>query len=195
MHALLTVRLFNSMTMCMMPSLICRKWPLDKWREGYLLPTWAQKITCWHFDWMLQSSSGQKWRRCEHNSGLVLLLCFDVVLQTKSSMLSPSPRCVVSAAVSSCAHRHQGQVRGAASGWEAETRLTPAPSGEAAADITEAAGWVWALITKPAAEGEAAVQNGEGHLLSSFNYTHTHTHTHTHHPVVWLKTAAGWEED
>ena len=56
-----------------------------KWREGYLLPTWAQKITCWRFNWMfqsegyllptwarkitcrrfnwmLQSSSGRKWR-------------------------------------------------------------------------------------------------------------------------------------
>ena len=28
----------------------------EKWR-GYLLPTWARKITCWRFDWMLQSSS------------------------------------------------------------------------------------------------------------------------------------------
>ena len=27
-------------------------WLLHKWREGYLLPTWAQKITCWHFNWM-----------------------------------------------------------------------------------------------------------------------------------------------
>jgi len=26
--------------------------------KGYLLPTWVRKITCWHFDWMLQSSSG-----------------------------------------------------------------------------------------------------------------------------------------
>ena len=30
--------------------------------EGYLLPTWAWKITWRHFDWMLQLSSGQKWR-------------------------------------------------------------------------------------------------------------------------------------
>ena len=38
------------------------QWLLHKWREGYLLPTWAWKITCQHFDWMLQSSSGQKWK-------------------------------------------------------------------------------------------------------------------------------------
>ena len=30
--------------------------------EGYLLPTIARKITCRCFDWMLQSSSGRKWR-------------------------------------------------------------------------------------------------------------------------------------
>ena len=31
--------------------------PMDrKWREGYHLPTWAWKVTCRHFDWMLQSS-------------------------------------------------------------------------------------------------------------------------------------------
>ena len=30
--------------------------------EGYMLPTWARKITSRLFDWMLQSSSGQKWR-------------------------------------------------------------------------------------------------------------------------------------
>ena len=30
--------------------------------ESYLLPTWAGKITYWHFDWMFQSSSGRKWR-------------------------------------------------------------------------------------------------------------------------------------
>ena len=33
--------------------------------KGYLLPTWAQKITCRHFNWMLQSSSGWKWKKCE----------------------------------------------------------------------------------------------------------------------------------
>jgi len=33
--------------------------------KGYLLPTLARKITCRRFDWMLQSSSGRKWRRCE----------------------------------------------------------------------------------------------------------------------------------
>ena len=33
-------------------------WLLHKWR-GYLLPTWARKITCQCFDWMLQSSSGE----------------------------------------------------------------------------------------------------------------------------------------
>jgi len=32
--------------------------------KGYLLPTWAQKITCRRFNWMLQSSSGQKWKKC-----------------------------------------------------------------------------------------------------------------------------------
>ena len=35
-------------------------WLLHKWREGYLLPTWARKITCQRFDWMLQSPSGWK---------------------------------------------------------------------------------------------------------------------------------------
>ena len=35
---------------------------LHKFRTGYLLPTLARKITCQHFDWNLQSSSGQKWR-------------------------------------------------------------------------------------------------------------------------------------
>ena len=34
----------------------------NKWREGYLLPTWVRKITCRRFDWMLQSLSGRKWR-------------------------------------------------------------------------------------------------------------------------------------
>ena len=29
------------------------------WRESYLLPTWAWKITCWRFEWMFQSSSGR----------------------------------------------------------------------------------------------------------------------------------------
>ena len=28
------------------------------WRESYLLPTWAWKITCWRFKWTFQSSSG-----------------------------------------------------------------------------------------------------------------------------------------
>ena len=32
------------------------------WREGYRLPTRVRKITCRHFNWMLQSSSGRKWR-------------------------------------------------------------------------------------------------------------------------------------
>ena len=36
-------------------------------KEGYLLPTIARKITCRRFDWMLQSSSGRTWRRCEQN--------------------------------------------------------------------------------------------------------------------------------
>ena len=31
----------------------------NKWREGYLVSTWARKITCRRFDWMLQLSSGQ----------------------------------------------------------------------------------------------------------------------------------------
>ena len=39
-------------------------WLLHKWREGYLLPTWARKITCRCFDWMLQSSSGGWWWLC-----------------------------------------------------------------------------------------------------------------------------------
>ena len=29
----------------------------QKWREGYLVPTWAWKITCRHFDWMLQGET------------------------------------------------------------------------------------------------------------------------------------------
>jgi len=34
-----------------------------KYREkGYLLPTWARKITCQRFNWMVQSSSGRKWK-------------------------------------------------------------------------------------------------------------------------------------
>ena len=43
---------------------VCRHNILDSphnyktWREGYLLPTWARKIACWHFNWMLQLSSG-----------------------------------------------------------------------------------------------------------------------------------------
>ena len=40
--------------------LCCRKQSVVKWRQGYLLPTLARKITCRHFDWMLQSSSGRK---------------------------------------------------------------------------------------------------------------------------------------
>ena len=35
---------------------------ISNWREGYLLSTWAGKITCRHFNWMLQSSSEWKWR-------------------------------------------------------------------------------------------------------------------------------------
>ena len=33
--------------------------------KGYLLPTWVWKITCQCFDWILQSSSGQKWKMCK----------------------------------------------------------------------------------------------------------------------------------
>ena len=36
-------------------------WLPHKWRESYLLPAWAQKITCRCFNWILQSSSGQNW--------------------------------------------------------------------------------------------------------------------------------------
>ena len=43
-------------------------WLLHKWREGYLLPTWARKITCRCFDWMLQSSSGGWWWLCMFTS-------------------------------------------------------------------------------------------------------------------------------
>ena len=39
-------------------------WLLHKWREDYLFPTWARKITCRCFDWMLQSSSGGWWWLC-----------------------------------------------------------------------------------------------------------------------------------
>ena len=31
-----------------------------RWTEGYLVPILARKITCQHFDWRLQSSSGWK---------------------------------------------------------------------------------------------------------------------------------------
>ena len=34
----------------------------NSWREGYLLPTWARKIPCQCFDWMLHLSSGWKSR-------------------------------------------------------------------------------------------------------------------------------------
>ena len=37
------------------------------WRQGYLLPTLAWKITCRRFDWTLQSSSLSPWRRLEHS--------------------------------------------------------------------------------------------------------------------------------
>ena len=33
-----------------------------KWRKGHLFPTWARKTTRRCFDWLLQLSSGQKWR-------------------------------------------------------------------------------------------------------------------------------------
>ena len=36
------------------------QWLLS-WLEGYLLPTWARKITCQCFDWMLQSSWRFDW--------------------------------------------------------------------------------------------------------------------------------------
>ena len=36
---------------------VASHWLPHKWREGCLLPTWAQKITCQHFNWMLQPSS------------------------------------------------------------------------------------------------------------------------------------------
>ena len=47
----------------------CTTWQIvvHVWRRGYLLPTIARKITCRRFDWMLQSSSGRKWRRCKQN--------------------------------------------------------------------------------------------------------------------------------
>ena len=32
-------------------------WLLYEWREGYLLPNWARKVTCRCFNWMLQLSS------------------------------------------------------------------------------------------------------------------------------------------
>ena len=31
---------------------------MDIYREGYLLPTLPREVTCWNFNWMLQSSSG-----------------------------------------------------------------------------------------------------------------------------------------
>ena len=31
---------------------------LDHEEKGYLLPTWAQKITCQRFDWMLLMTTG-----------------------------------------------------------------------------------------------------------------------------------------
>ena len=34
-----------------------------QWHVGCLLPTWVRKVTCQHFDWMLQSSSGWKWKK------------------------------------------------------------------------------------------------------------------------------------
>ena len=34
---------------------------LSVWREAYLVPTWAWKITCRRFNWMLLLSSGRKW--------------------------------------------------------------------------------------------------------------------------------------
>ena len=33
--------------------------------KGYLLPSWAQKMTCQRFHTMVQSSSGWKWKKCE----------------------------------------------------------------------------------------------------------------------------------
>ena len=42
-------------------------WLLHKWREGYLVQTWAWKITCRHFEWMVQSSSVRKWRVTNNN--------------------------------------------------------------------------------------------------------------------------------
>ena len=41
--------------------------------KGYLLPTWAQKITCQCFDWMLQSSSGWKWKKCEQTLLIIVM--------------------------------------------------------------------------------------------------------------------------
>ena len=38
-------------------------WLLHKSKGGYLLPTWAWKIACRRFNWMLQVSLGQKWWR------------------------------------------------------------------------------------------------------------------------------------
>ena len=45
----------------------CMQGSMYSEEEGYLVPTIARKRTCRCFDWawMLQSSSGWKWRRCK----------------------------------------------------------------------------------------------------------------------------------
>ena len=74
-------------TLCMVFSVTCL--PFDdlpvtcqlthKW-VGYLIPTWAWKITCQRFDWMLQSSSV----KCKRVEGGPHILSFAVLSCTET---------------------------------------------------------------------------------------------------------------
>ena len=64
----------------------------NKWREGYVLPTWARKITSQSFDWMLQSSSGQKWKTCEQTLLFIAMHywgCTSLEVKERSVRIAP----------------------------------------------------------------------------------------------------------
>ena len=48
------------------------QWLLS-WLLQKRLSSWAQKITCQCFDWILQSSSGWKWKKCEQTLLLIAM--------------------------------------------------------------------------------------------------------------------------
>ena len=61
-------------------------WLLHKWREGYLLPIWARKITCWCDDnWSIQSKRRQVISRSDKQ------LSTEFQIEVKLTLFSSAP--------------------------------------------------------------------------------------------------------